>query len=216
MHHFYDEDMDKLTNSADDYFILFTSPWCGHKCKHIEHLFQDLADTIEVDDELDLHVGIVDGTQEKGLVKEFDISDFPSMKYRCGGKTYHFPKYAPEYKDTATFLKFVRKDYFAHAKDHMKALKELKERGGLDPEMIRNHPNMAHLKKIREKFEKKGGGAIYDTDTAINNLKEGGHWEKLQEAATMQSEVIAKRMAEKQSEAGDSGSGTNAPAGVSV
>merc|ERR1719199_955387 len=141
VHHFYDEDLEKLTSGADDYFVLFTSTWCGHQCKHIEHLFIDLADIVEAEDDMDLHIGIIDGAEEKGLTKAFDVTEFPTLKYFCGGTTYHFPKHSDEYKDNSAFLKFIKKEYFAHAVDHKKRLAALKAKGGFHPDVIKNHKN---------------------------------------------------------------------------
>mmetsp|Transcript_7357 Transcript_7357/g.10514 ORF Transcript_7357/g.10514 Transcript_7357/m.10514 type:complete len:210 (-) Transcript_7357:761-1390(-) len=72
------------------WFIEFYAPWCGH-CKKLTPVWEELESTIatEHSDE-GIVIAKVDGPENRDVMKRFEITGFPTLKYIAGGKVYEY------------------------------------------------------------------------------------------------------------------------------
>jgi len=80
---FTSDSFDTLVKDADDWFLMFHAPWCGH-CKKFKPTFAKVATKFD----RRINFGLVDCTKEKALCERFDVRGFPSLKFHRGGE-YH-------------------------------------------------------------------------------------------------------------------------------
>lgn len=78
-----DENFDKVTQKYDHILVEFYAPWCGH-CKSLAPEYSKAAYRLK-DAEVPVPLGKVDATQNSDLAARFDVSGYPTLKFKKDG-----------------------------------------------------------------------------------------------------------------------------------
>lgn len=74
-----------------DVLVEFYAPWCGH-CKRLEPVYEEVARTLERDDQCQMVKVNVDDPKNAELKKRFQVSSFPTLKFFPSGSDDKWPR----------------------------------------------------------------------------------------------------------------------------
>jgi thiol-disulfide isomerase/thioredoxin len=107
------ENFEFLTQAATGqttgkWFVNFYSPGCGH-CRKLAPTFAELAQELEQEhSEVGILVAQVDVTKNRELVKRFNITGLPTLKYFANQGMYEYP---PRQRSLESLSSFVLEQY---------------------------------------------------------------------------------------------------------
>ncbi|XP_052805252.1 protein disulfide-isomerase A4-like [Mya arenaria] len=119
-----DDNFDKVLDEYDTALVEFYAPWCGH-CKTLAPEYEKAAARLK-DAPVPVPLGKVDATVNVDVAKRFDVSGYPTLKWKKGGEwsDYEGPRDAdgivtwvseradPNYKPPPEAVVTVTKDNF--------------------------------------------------------------------------------------------------------
>ena len=109
------ENFEALTQAATGqttgkWFVNFYSPGCGH-CRKLAPIYADLAKELDEDhSEVGILVAQVDVSKNRELVKRFNITSLPTLKYFANQGMYDYPKQPRSLEALSSFVLEGHKD----------------------------------------------------------------------------------------------------------